>query len=142
MGVPARLGLVTLGVRDLAMSVAFYESLGWERCASSMEEIVWFRTADATIGLFGYDDLAADAHIENPGNGTFGGITLAINVETEEAVGDALAAAEAAGATILKPATPAVFGMSGYFADPDGYPWEVAYNPAFPLDEQGRLTIP
>ncbi|MEX2274134.1 MAG: VOC family protein [Actinomycetota bacterium] len=142
MGVPARLGLVTLGVHDLERSVAFYDALGWQRCASSMDEIVWFRTADAAVGLFGYDELAADAQIEKPGRGTFGGITLAINVETEDAVGEALAIAEAAGASILKPATPAVFGMSGYFADPDGYPWEVAYNPAFPLDEQGRLTIP
>jgi len=142
VSVPARLGLVTLGVRDLARSIAFYEALGWQRCASSLEEIVWFRTADATIGLFGYDELAADAAVEHPSKGTFGGITLAINVETEEAVDEALTAALDAGATILKPATSAVFGRSGYFADPDDYPWEVAYNPAFPLDEQGRLTIP
>lgn len=57
-----------------------------------------------------------------------------VDAGLEEAVG--------AGGTILKPATDAVFGRSGYFADPDGYPWEIAYNPAFPIGGDGRLTIP
>ena len=143
MAVPARMGIVTLGVADLARSIAFYEALGWQRCGSSIDgEISWFGTADGYVGLFPYQELAADARIESPSRGTFGGITLAINVENEQDVGAALDAAAAAGATILKPATILPFAVSGYFADPDGYPWEVAYNPSFPIDEQGRLTIP
>jgi uncharacterized glyoxalase superfamily protein PhnB len=69
-------------------------------------------------------------------------VTLAINVETEEAVGAALDAAVAAGATLLKPPTRADWGgLSGYFADPDGHAWEVAHNPFFPIDAAGRIRI-
>ena len=143
MAVPARMGIVTLGVSDLARSIAFYEALGWERCASSVEGVIcWFKTADNYLGLFPYEELAADAAVASPRRGTFDGITLAINVETDSDVTAALDAAAAAGATILKPATDLGFAVSGYFADPDGYPWEVAHNPAFPLDERGGLTIP
>src|SRR5437016_5479162 len=100
MAVPARMGIVTLGVGDLARSIAFYEALGWERCESSVEGVIcWFRTADNYLGLFPYEELAADAMIEAPTRGTFGGITLAINVERAEDVAAALEAAAAAGAT-------------------------------------------
>ena len=84
MTVPARMGIVTLGVSDLARSIAFYEALGWERCASSVEGVIcWFRTADSYLGLFPYEELAADAAVASPRRGTFDGVTLAINVETE-----------------------------------------------------------
>jgi predicted lactoylglutathione lyase len=142
MSVPARISIVTLGVRDVARSAAFYESLGWERCASSIEVIAWFRTADSYLGLFGWDDLAADARISAPTRGSFGGITLAINVETDEAVDAALADALAAGGTLLKPGTELPFGYGGYFADPDGHPWEVMHNLDFPIGSDGRITIP
>jgi catechol 2,3-dioxygenase-like lactoylglutathione lyase family enzyme len=143
MAVPARLGIVTLGVSDLDRSIEFYNALGWEQCDSSIEgEIAWFQTADTYVGLFPYGELAADANFEQPARGSFGGITLAINVETPTMVEEALDEAVAAGATLLKPATEFAFGVSGYFADPDGYPWEVAYNPSFPIDEDGRITIP
>jgi uncharacterized protein len=143
MAIPARLGIVTLGVADLDRSVAFYEALGWERCASSIDgEISWFRTADTHLGLFPYSELAEDARIGSPSRGSFDGITLAMCVETEEAIHEALDAAERAGGTILRPASPTVFGATSYFSDPDGYVWEVAYNPSFPLGPDGRLTIP
>lgn len=144
MTVPARLGLVTLGVADLGRSVAFYEALGWEKASSSIEgTIVWFRTADTHVGLFPYDELAEDAKLRGPKPSGFGGVTLAINVATEDEVTRALDAAHAAGATILKPATRAEWGgFSGYFADPDGYPWEVAHNPHFPIGDDGRVRIP
>lgn len=141
--VPARLGLVTLGVADLDRSIEFYRALGWEECSSSIEGVIhWFRTADSNLGLFPYQQLADDATIPSPVRGSFGGITLAINVERPEDVDAGLEAAVRVGGSILKPATDAVFGRSGYFADPDGYPWEIAYNPAFPIGEDGRLTIP
>jgi predicted lactoylglutathione lyase len=141
MSVPARVSIVTLGVRDVARSVAFYRTIGWERCASSMDEIAWFRTADTYLGLWGWHDLAADANLTAPTRGTFGGITLAINVESRGAVDDALAEAVAAGGSLLKPGTDLPFGYGGYFADPDGHPWEVCYNPGFPIGEDGRITI-
>ena len=143
MTIPARLGLVTLGVADLDRSVAFYEALGWEKATASIEGVIqWFRTADTNLGLFPYQDLADDAQITSPERGSFGGITLAINVERPEDVDAAIAAAVEAGGSVLKPGTDAVFGRSGYFADPDGYPWEVAYNRDFPIGDDGRLTIP
>jgi catechol 2,3-dioxygenase-like lactoylglutathione lyase family enzyme len=143
MSVPARIGIVTLGVTDLPRSVAFYEALGWERCSSSNESICWFRTADSHLGLFPRELLAEDANLPADPRGEFGGVTLAINVESEEAVTAALAEAAGAGARILKPAVKAEWGgFSGYFADPDGHPWEVAFNPFFPLDEKGRVSIP
>lgn len=143
MTIPARLGLVTLGVADLDRSVAFYQALGWEMASSSIPGVIqWFRTADANLGLFPYQDLADDAQIPSAERGSFGGITLAINVEQPEDVDAAIAAAVKAGGSILKAGTDAPFGRSGYFADPDGYPWEVAYNRDFPIGEDGRLTIP
>jgi catechol 2,3-dioxygenase-like lactoylglutathione lyase family enzyme len=144
MTIPARLGLVTLGVSDLARSIAFYEALGWERLSSSIEgSIAWFATADTNIGLFPWDELAEDARLPAEPRTRFGGITLAINVETATEVAAALDAAVAAGGTLLKPATVMDWGgTSGYFADPDGHPWEVAHNPSFRIDGDGRLRIP
>ena len=142
MSVPARISIVTLGVADVGRSAAFYEKLGWERCASSMDEIVWFRTADSYLGLFGWTDLAEDANLVSPTRGSFGGITLAINVETRDAVDAALDEAVAAGGTILKPGTVLPFGYGGYFGDLDGHPWEVCYNADFPFRDDGRIVIP
>jgi hypothetical protein len=142
--VPARISIVTLGVADLARSVAFYEALGWERAAASNAEIAWFHTADTSLGLFPLSHLAADVGVAAPpaGEPHFRGVTLAINVETEAAVESALAAAVEAGGSLLKPATRAEWGgLSGYFADPDGYAWEVAFNPFFPISEDGRVRI-
>lgn len=141
--VPARLSIVTLAVADVSRSVAFYQALGWQRCSSSMAEIAWFRLTGSYLGLFGAEALAEDAGLAGASRGAFGGVTLAINVATEDEVDAALAAAIAAGATLLKPATRADWGgLSGYFADPDGHPWEVAFNPGFPLDPEGRIHIP
>ena len=143
MTVPARISIVTLGVEDLARSVAFYLALGWDRSAASQDGISWFRTADSVLGLFPYEELAADAALPAPPRTSFGGITLAINVETEEAVETAMADAVAAGARVIKPAQRTEWGgVSGYFCDPDGYPWEVAHNPFFPINPDGSLDLP
>jgi catechol 2,3-dioxygenase-like lactoylglutathione lyase family enzyme len=143
MTIPARLGIVTLGVADLGRSTAFYEALGWERCSTSSDAIVWFRTADAHIGLFPWEELAADAALPAEPRARFGGITLAINVDEADDVAPALAAAVAAGGTLLKAAIATDWGgTSGYFADPDGHPWEIAHNPDFPIDTDGRVRIP
>lgn len=142
MSVPARISIVTLGVDNLARSKTFYEALGWEIAGSAGDEICWFRTSDSYLGLFGREPLARDAGLRSEPTAEFGGITLAINVESEAAVDAAFEAAEGAGARILKPAERADWGgYSGYFADPDGHPWEVAYNPSFPIGDDGRITI-
>ena len=142
MSVPARISIVTLGVDDLARSKAFYEALGWELASSVGDEICWFRTSDSYLGLFGREDLAKDAGLRSEPTAEFGGITLAICLESEAAVDAAFTEAIAAGARILKPAVRADWGgYSGYVADPDGHPWEIAYNPSFPIGEDGRITI-
>jgi len=142
VSVPAKINIVTLGVADIERAAAFYSALEWERCASGGDEITWFRTSGAYLGLFGYASLAADAHLPPEPRAPFGGITLAINVETEQAVTDALDAAVAAGGTLLKAAERMEWGgFSGYFADPDGHPWEVAFNPFFPIGADGSITI-
>jgi len=142
MSVPARISIVTLGVTDVARSVAFYERLGWQRASASMDEIAWFRTADTWLGIFGWDDLAEDANLRDTRRGGFSGVTLAINVESADMVDSALEAAVAAGGSLLKPGTELPFGYGGYFADPDGHAWEVAHNPSFPIGPDGRIEIP
>ena len=143
MTIPARISIVTLGVEDVARSVAFYEALGWRRASSSMDEIAWFRTADSWLGIFGRDDLAEDASVAAPADrDAFREVTLAINVESAEDVDAALAEAVDAGGSLLKPGTELPFGYGGYFADPDGHAWEVCFNPSFPITPDGRIEIP
>jgi uncharacterized protein len=142
VSVPARISIVTLGVDDVARSKAFYEALGWEVAGTVGDEICWFRTADSYLGLFDRESLARDAGLRSEPTAEFGGITLAINVESEGAVDAAFEAAAGAGARILKPAERTDWGgYSGYFADPDGHPWEVAHNPSFPIRDDGSITI-
>ena len=139
-----RISLVTLGVRDLRRAIRFYEEgLGWPRAPIGGDEIAFFRTGGAVLALFPRELLAADANLPAAGSG-FGGVTLAHNVAGRELVDGALAAAAAAGGTILKPAAeaPAFGGYAGYFADPDGHPWEVAWNPQFPFAPDGSLVLP
>ncbi len=126
-----RISMVTLGVRDLAKAVAFYqEGLGLPRMESPPE--VAFFTLDGTwLGLYGREALAADASVPEAGSG-FAGVALAHNVASEAEVDALLAQAVAAGATLVKPGQKAPWGgYSGYFADPDGHLWEVAHNPHF-----------
>lgn len=148
MSTPPVLSIVTLGVRDLPRSVAFYESLGWVRASASMEEISWFGLSGGAIwlGLFPHEELAADAGLPREGAGdlpAYRGMTLAMNLASDAAVQEAFDAAVAAGATPVKVPGPAPFpGLSGYFADLDGHLWEVAHNPGFPLNPDGTITIP
>jgi uncharacterized glyoxalase superfamily protein PhnB len=104
--------------------------------------VAFFHSGSAVLGLYRRDLLAADANIED-GGAAFGGMALAHNVPTREGVDAVLAEAESAGASILAHAEDTEWGgRSGYFADPDGHPWEVAWNPGFPLDADGRPQLP
>lgn len=135
--------IVTLGVADLERALRFYrDGLHWPLSSAGGGDVAFFRTGGVVLALYPRTLLAADARVADVGSG-FGGITLAHNVPSAEAVDRVLAEAVAAGATLLKPAERAEWGgYSGYFADPDGYPWEVAWNPYFPLGADGRVQLP
>lgn len=140
MPVPARMTIVTLGVADLERATAFYRRLGWEPAAASNEQITFIPLANGPVlSLYPYEHLAADAQLEPGARQGFGGVTFAINVATEDEVTSTVVAALEAGGSLLKQPQRAEWGgFSGYFADPDGYPWEVAHNPFMPLDADGR----
>lgn len=142
MTVPGRVSLVTIGVSDLAASIAFYDALGFDRVVDDNDGVAFYRTGGALVSLFPLASLAEDAHVPADRSG-FAGITLAINLESIAAVDAALAHAAGIGAPILTPAEHVFWGgYRGYFADPDGYAWEVAYNPYWPLDDRGLPQIP
>lgn len=140
-----RISLITLGVDNIAAATAFYERLGWERSSASQESISFFGLNGIVLGLFGRKALAEDAGLEGISDDRppFSGVTLAYNLGSEAEVDEALAFAESCGARIVKPAEKVFWGgYSGYFADPDGHLWEVAFNPFSPLDENGHMTLP
>ena len=136
-----RISLVTLGVADIPRARRFYEALGWTAAGAGNEHVVFFQLGGMGLSLYGRHALAEDACLSVGGTG-FGGITLAHNVRTRAEVDRALDEARSAGGTILKPGQDVFWGgYSGYFADPDGHPWEVAWNPHFPLAEDGTIQI-
>ena len=133
-----RISMITLGVADLAKSIAFYKNgLGFPQMESP-PEIAFFTLNGTWLSLYGREALADDATLASAGSG-FSGFTLSHNVATEAEVDALIAHAVSVGATLVK--TPQkVFwgGYSGYFTDPDGYLWEIAHNPHFwvgPQDE-------
>jgi uncharacterized protein len=135
-----RLSLVTLGVADLERSRRFYEDgLGWRR-GNQHEEVAFYQLGGMVLALWKRDALAKDARL--PDAGGLGGIALAYNARTREEVDAVLAEAAAAGGKILKPAEAAFWGgYSGYFADPDGHPWEVAWNPDWSIAADGGVRL-
>ena len=137
-----RVSIITLGVANLERSRTFYERLGWRRSMPDNESIVFFQAGGMVLALYPRDELARDANLAAGGPG-FGGVTLAYNTRQRGEVDEVLAEAAAAGAAILKPAQEAFWGgCSGYFADPDGFPWEVAWNPHFAVAADGSLQLP
>ena len=139
----ARISLVTLGVSELARSIAFYEALGFSRQARKAQGVAFFDAGGVVLSLWSNEELAKDAAIAAAEPGRFRGVALAWNCASEREVDAAMARAAAAGAAILRQ-TGKVFwgGYTGYFADPDGHLWEVAHNPGFPLSGEGRLVLP
>ena len=137
-----RLSLVTLGVSDMARARAFYEALGFKASSQSQPSVTFFDTGGVILGLYGRADLAADANMPDTTPG-FSGVALAHNVGSDAEVDAALAHAVSCGGKLVKAAHKAFWGgYSGYFADPDGHLWEVAHNPFWPLDADGRVLLP
>lgn len=137
-----RISLITLAVRDLPAAIRFYEALGWRRSSVGGDDVAFFQAGGSILAVWSRDELAADADVSPEGSG-FRSFSLAYNVRTPEEVDAALAAAESAGARITRPAEKAFWGgRTGYFADPDGHLWEVAWNPSFPIDETGAIHLP
>jgi uncharacterized protein len=140
MAVPARLSIVTLGARDLDVLVAFYEALGWPARRPD-DEFARFDTGGATLTLYRRDLLAKDAGIDFADG--FAPMNCAVNVDAREQVDEALELAQAAGGRVLSEGVDKEWGgRSGYFADPEGNAWEVAWMPGATFDERGAIIWP
>ena len=126
-----RISLVTLGVADLARARGFYEALGWRDARQPDDEVVFFQAGGMVFALW----TALGGHGAP-------GIELAHNVRAPEEVAAVLDAAERAGGAIVRPSERQPWGgTSGAFADPDGYVWEVAHNPGWTIEPDGRIRI-
>ena len=136
-----RVSIITLGVTDLDRSRQFYERIGWRCSVAKSEGIVFFQSGGMAVALYPREELAKDANVAPDGTG-FQGVTLAYNARNRAEVDSVLADAVAAGAKLLKPAQEAFWGgYSGYFSDPDGFLWEVAWNPTFPISADGSIRL-
>jgi catechol 2,3-dioxygenase-like lactoylglutathione lyase family enzyme len=138
-----RISLITLGVADLERSYQFYAGgLGFPTTRRPENGIVFFQTQGVALALFPYSQLANDVGPDwNVPRSRFSGITLAHNVRERQEVDALLESARAAGGVVVKPAEEAEWGgYQGYFTDPDGYLWEVAWG-AFDFNEDGSLRI-
>lgn len=137
-----RIHLLTLGVKNLEKSAAFYESLFQiKRSQQSQEAVVFLKLNGIALSLFSLDSLAADAHVKNDA-GNYHGFSLAHNAASEAEVDALHKEAVALGAKELKKPEKVFWGgYSGYVADPDGNLIEIAYNPFFPFNAAGELDI-
>jgi uncharacterized protein len=136
------ISFVTLGVSDLARSRRFYHDLGWRESSGSQAEVAFFQAGSVVFGLFGREDLADDAGMAPSGSG-FPGFALAHNVASEDEVRRTLQEAVKAGGRLVRAGEKANWGgFRGYFADPDGFLWEICFNPFFPLDDHGFVRLP
>ncbi len=136
-----RVSVITLGVGDLARARAFYEALGWVTGAAPGDDVVFFQAGDMVLALWDRARLAQDSCVQDaPG---WGGVTLALNLESPADVDAAIEQARAAGAMIgREPGQTFWGGYSAVFADPDGHPWEIAHNPGWTLTDDGAVRLP
>ncbi len=137
-----RVSLITLGVDDLARARRFYEQgLGWTPHHKSGDGIAFYQLPGMGLALFGRRDLLDDARLpaDTP-RGTV--MSIALNARSKEEVDSIFAEVEAAGGRITKRPEDIYWGgYSGYFMDPDGHLWEVAWNPGFPIAEDGTVSL-
>ncbi len=138
-----RISIITLGVSDFQKSLDFYKNcLGLPLSEASQGDIAFFKTGGVILALYPDKELVKDATVDSKGSG-FPRFTLAHNVRTKEEVDTTLEFVAEKGAKIIKPAEDVFWGgRSGYFADPDGFLWEIAWNPFAPIKEDGSLDLP
>lgn len=139
-----RLSLITLGVADLGRARAFYEGvLGWSR-VNEDEGVAFYNVGGPVLALFEHAELGKDMGVDGSApSGPYGGFSLALNLRGRVEVDALFAELEGKGVTIVKRPHEVFWGgYSGYFADVDGHAWEVAHNPFWQLDEQGRPVAP
>ena len=137
-----KLNLITLGVDDFKRSLDFYEKgLGWERSDKSVDGLALFPLGGITLALHPRQELADNTTLSYQPT-EFSGLTISYNARSEKEVDEVLAQVEALQGTIIKPAQKVFWGgYSGYFKDPDGYLFEVAFNPFWELDENDNLIL-
>ena len=135
------LHLITLGVRDFEKSKKFYsEILGW-KISRPQEGIAFFQAGGVVLAIYPREKLAEDVLTPPEGSG-FSGITLAYNARSEAEVDEIIRDLKSKGVKIVKEPQKVFWGgYSSYFADPDDYHWEVAYNPFLVFDESGNLKL-
>lgn len=143
-----RINLITLGVRDIGKSLQFYRDIGFEATVRGDEDkpiIVFFKNEGSKLELFPLEELAKDINAEHPPElfkGGFSGMTLAYNAKSETEVNHIIQSVKEVGAKVVKePQDLSWGGYGGYFIDPDGYYWEVAYGANWEFDEQNMLII-
>ncbi len=136
------LHIITLGVRDFKKSVEFYsKTLGWKPSSNTNDDIAFFQAGGVLLAIYPREKLAEDALTSPEGSG-FAGITLAYNARSESEVDEIIRDLKSKGVKIVKEPQKVFWGgYSSYFADPDDYHWEVAYNPFFAFDEDGNLKL-
>ncbi len=138
------LHVLTLGVADKPRAIRFYrDGLGLPTASKDEDDVAFFQLGPLIFALWGYDQLIGDANLPSSPKPPFSGTALAQCLPSKADVDAALARAEAAGATITKPAHDTFWGgYSGYFTDPEGYAWEIAWNPAWTLTPDGGIKLP
>ncbi|MFP4362514.1 MAG: VOC family protein [Spirochaetia bacterium] len=139
-----RISIITLGVEDFQTAYRFYKKgLGFQTKNGPDDQIAFFQLRGIVLAIYPLEKLAEDIAPDVPGEKPkFSGTTLAHNVMKKEEVDSLLAKAEAAGGRIVKPGQNTFWGgYSGYFADPEGYYWEVAYFDKWQYDQEGHLVL-
>ena len=133
-----QISVITLGIADLARSRRFYvEGFGWTPVFEN-PEIVFYQMNGLMLGTWLASSLAADSR--RPPASSPGAFSLAHNVTSKEAVQPTLDRLAQFGGTLLRPAdAPPHGGFGGYVTDPDDHAWEIAFNPAWKIDAEGRV---
>ncbi|HET8784422.1 MAG TPA: VOC family protein [Candidatus Limnocylindrales bacterium] len=139
-----RVTLITLGVDDLDRAIAFYRDVvGWTPASVVEGDVAFFDLGGIVLALWGRAALAADIGTTVSEPGASEAFALAYNARSRDEVDAIFATLSARGASIVKPPVGTEWGgYSGYFADPDGHHWEVAWNPSWPIREDGRIDFP
>ena len=142
-GMEPKVSIITLGCPDVAAARRFYvEGLGWTPVMEVPGEVCFIQVGGGVaLALWKADALAEDSGLP-VGEPRSASMALAHNVDSGDEVVEVIARAEAAGATVLKPAGPIFFGgIQGYFADPAGFRWEVAWNPGWSVAPDGSVSL-